>query len=158
VEGHLRARGEVGGGRVPPLEGTITVRELGISGSSLLPDLAGLTATATFDGDNARIPDTRFTLAGSPVSARAALRSFAHPVVEIDATAAELPPAALGLTFAERTDALGDVRLQAEMRTAAREASATITSGAGRLLGIEYRDFDASLSLGSGILGVERAR
>ena len=74
------------------LSGTIALRDVAVSGAEEIPNFDGLSADVALEGDRVLLPETRFSLGGSPLSIRATGRNLAQPVIEFEARAAQLEP------------------------------------------------------------------
>lgn len=85
--------------------------------------------------------------ARSPITIRTSAPDLGSGVFTIDARASELRPAALGISTSDGSDALGEVRLQGEIRAATGDATATLTSSTGRLQGLAYSDLRADATM-----------
>jgi uncharacterized protein involved in outer membrane biogenesis len=70
----LAAKGPIGGGRIPRLDGTLGLQQVSVNQFSGDTKLDALTTTVTFAGDRAEIPPTDFKLNGNPVRIAATVR------------------------------------------------------------------------------------
>lgn len=155
TEARVHASGPLAEDRLPFLKGTIALRDVAVRGIPGTPRIEHLTADLTLEGDSLMLPETTFSLGGSQVAVRATGRNLAQPVIDFDARSAELRPQALGVATGD--DALREVRVLGEMRSAPSEVRMSVSSDSGRLLGIDYEDLRADATTGDGVVVLNEA-
>jgi hypothetical protein len=76
----VRAVGPVGGGRVPTLDGTVTLDGVEARGEQVPVPVEGLSTTVRLAGHGVTVPATRFRVAGAPVEVAATVARYLPPV------------------------------------------------------------------------------
>lgn len=150
VDADLHAKGNVGGGKIPQLEGTIGLQNVRASGSKVPVKVDGLTTKLTLKGDSLELPPTKFNVAGLPVELRATAKNFDNPTANVSFNAAALKLAALGFGGKEvkKEEVLRDLSFDGRVTPAANgpNVQATLKSSGGSLRDLDYQNLDVELT------------
>jgi hypothetical protein len=151
VEVHLAAKGAVGGGALPQLNGTVALANVNAKQAGSPYEVSGLTATARFDGDTMTLPPSKFSLGGSPIQIEAKVASFQKPIVDYRLQSAGVRLASLGVAGAgvAKEEVVKDLDAQGrlEMTGANPLFRGTVRSSAGTLRDVEFQALDVDFGL-----------
>jgi AsmA protein len=151
VDLDLTARGPVGGGQIPRLEGTLALQRVSARQPKGDTRIEDLTTRLTFRGNRVEIPPTDFRLNGNPVRVAATVKDLGNLDTDFDITSPALDIAALGAggEGLKQREVLEDVEVRGNFRSAngGPQLDATVRSNAGSLRDIAYRTLDGRASL-----------
>jgi hypothetical protein len=160
VEVHLAAKGAVGGGALPQLNGTVALSNVNAKQAGSPYEISGLTATMRFAGDTMTLPPTKFSLGGSPMELQANVASFQKPVVDYQLRSSGVRLASLNLAgegvAKEEVVRDLDAKGHAEMTGANPLARGTVRSTAGSLRDIEFQGLEVDYGLRDEIATLEK--
>jgi uncharacterized protein involved in outer membrane biogenesis len=156
LEAHVHASGAVGGGRLPKLEGSLSLTDVAGGAENDPLRIQDLTTEIALRGERAVLPPTGFALGGSPIEASATLKDFTSPEVSFQARSAALRPASLGMRHTRPDELLRDVVVDGTLtlRDGTPAVGGSLASGSGRLRDIDYRDLQSRFSVRGGTVTV----
>jgi hypothetical protein len=151
VDLDLAAKGPIGGGKIPRVDGTLALRRVSAKQPGGNMQVEDLTTTLTLKGDRAEIPPTDFRLNGNPVRVAATVKNLGNFDTDFSVTSPALDIAALGAAGEgiKRPEVLEDVEVRGNFRTAnaGPQLDATVRSNGGSLRDIAYQALDGQVSL-----------
>jgi uncharacterized protein involved in outer membrane biogenesis len=150
VDADLHATGNVGGGKLPAIEGTVALRDVRASGTNVPIEVDGLTTNLTLKGDSLELPLTKLNVAGLPVELQASASNFAHPTAKVSLRAAELKLAALGFggDGVKKEETLRDLTFDGSVTPESNGANiqAALKSSGGSLRNLDYQNLDVEVA------------
>jgi uncharacterized protein involved in outer membrane biogenesis len=150
VDVDLHAKGDVGGSKLPQLQGAVALHDVRASGTKVPVRIDSLTTTLTLEGDSLTLPQTKLNVAGLPVELQATVKNFDNPTANVSLRAAELKLAALGFGGGEvkREEVLRDLTVDGRVNPGPNGANveATLKSSGGSLRDVEYQNLAAELT------------
>lgn len=150
IDANIHAKGEVGGGKLPQLEGTIALQDVRASGTKVPVKIDGLTTQLTLKGDSLELPSTKLNVAGLPVELQATAKNFADPTADVSLRAAALKPAAVGFggEGLRNEEIMRDLTFNGSVKPGTNGANvqATLKSSGGSLRDLAYQNLDVELT------------
>lgn len=147
-------------GKLPALDGTITLTEIGVD-SADLPEIDGLTTTVFLRDGGATLPQTSMRVGGSTITAHATIDDLMAPSITFKLYSPSLDLTAMGLSDRglegqarqhepAAHDTLRDVRVQGSYDSKTPKLDATLISAGGTFAGAGYTDLRAKVRLDRG--------
>ncbi len=156
----LTARGPLGKGQIPRVEGTLGLQRVSFNQPGGNARIDDLTTTVTLKGDRAEIPPTDFKLNGNPIQVAATVKNLANLDTDFSITSPTLDLAALGAAGegVQQREVLENVEVRGNFRAASSgpQLDATLRSTGGNLRDVAYRTLEARASLRDQKLTFER--
>ncbi len=160
AEIHAALQGEMGTGKVPRINGTLSLAGVRAKLPFLPNPLTDLNATLTFTGDRAELAETVARLGNSPVRVAAQVQRFSPLSLTYRLSSPELALAHLraGGPVGKRPEVLREVKSEGSVRAenGALAAQAKLASGRGTLADMDYTDLQTGVSVGNRVVTVER--
>jgi hypothetical protein len=163
-EVHARAKGELGGAKLPALDGTIALAGVEVRRAGSPYGVSGLATTVEFRDGRAKLPPTKFELGGSPVELEAEIESLAARQGRFALRSPALRPASLGLAGEAGSpgeEVLRDLEVSGTFAAppdASPSFEGKLRSASGRFHRIDYRELEGQARLRDRVVTLDRLR
>ena len=143
-------RGPIGAGRIPHVDGNLTLQNASINIPELPKPIESLNGEVKFSGQRAELKETNFNLGISRIRLAAMIDKFSPLTLSYKLTAPELAVADIQASLPEprRSDVLRNLSSDGQVTTVKGETTVVgrIVSSDGRLYSMDYNNLDANLS------------
>ncbi len=147
VEVHVRARGKVGPGETPEVDGTIALQDVNAKQKGSPYEIESLSTKIALRGDSATLPPTKFQLGGSPIEVEASIQSLRSRAGTFVLHSPELRAVSLGFEDpqAKKAEVIRGLEMRGQFRAAEKSAElrGNLRSNEGSLRDVDYQDLAA---------------